>query len=194
MRKIAELKPYPNNPKEHPPEQVTKIAESIVRYGFRGAIVITKDDYIVNGHGRVLAMQELKRDEIPCEIFTGTEEEAAAFRIADNKVAESGWNNDFLKIELSALQLSDPDAFTGFTPAEVEILLHPPEIKTDDSKGSGTAVISFTIVFDDIEQQERWFAFVKQLKLDYPDGETTAAKIISFIEDHADLRATDGDA
>jgi hypothetical protein len=37
-------------------------------------------------------------------------------------------------------------------------------------------VIQFNIVFDDETQQQAWFAFVKRLKLQYPDDETLGAR------------------
>lgn len=186
MKKLTDLQPFERNAKEHSEQQIAKIAESILQYGFLVPLVISAEGVIVSGHGRYLAAETLKRKEVPCVIADNlTEEQMRGFRIADNKVAESGWEVEKLKIELEELQLAE--IFTGFSPAEIDILLNPVEIKTDDSRGSGTAVISFTIVFDDVEQQEQWFGFIKQLKLDYPTEDTTAAKIIAFLNTHADV-------
>lgn len=191
--KLEDLKPYSLNANEHPEEQVKKIAESIVQYGFLVPLIITPDGEIVAGHGRHLAAQYLQRKEVPCIVVDNlSPEQVRGLRIADNKVAESGWNMEALKVELESLQLLE--VYTGFSPAEVEILLHPPEIVTDDSHGSGSPVISYTIVFDDQEQQEEFFSFLKHLKQAYPHEDTTAAKILSFLHDHADVSATDGDA
>lgn len=44
-----------------------------------------------------------------------------------------------------------------------------------------TPVIQYNIVFDDVEQQEKWHAFVAFLKEKYPSHETIAARLIEFI-------------
>ena len=52
---IADLKPYPNNPRNND-EAVPIIVESIKEFGFIGAIVINRENVIINGHTRVKAM------------------------------------------------------------------------------------------------------------------------------------------
>jgi ParB-like chromosome segregation protein Spo0J len=49
------------------------------------------------------------------------------------------------------------------------------------------AVVQYTIVFDNPDQQTRWYDFVKWLKSDPgTDGSTTAERLINFIESHTD--------
>jgi len=62
---INELKPYPKNNKQHPPEQVKRIADSIKAYGFNVPILIDKDNNIIAGHGRLEASKELEFLEVP---------------------------------------------------------------------------------------------------------------------------------
>jgi hypothetical protein len=49
------------------------------------------------------------------------------------------------------------------------------------------AVVQYTLVFDDVIQQKRWNEFVRWLRSDpvYADDETTAAKLMAFLEDKA---------
>lgn len=103
-----EVKPYPNNAKLHPQEQVHQIANSIKRFGWQQDTVITADNVVVVGHGRRLAAIELgckmpfhrvgkNADEL-------TEKDIKALRLADNKTAESGMDFGKLKLELDDLK------------------------------------------------------------------------------------------
>jgi hypothetical protein len=108
MISVDHLKPYEKNAKVHDEEQVQKIANSIEKFGFRGNISITEDDTIINGHGRVLACKLLKYKTIPCVVEKGmTEDEIKAFRLADNKTNEGGYDATLLSQELAELSKSE---------------------------------------------------------------------------------------
>ena len=117
--KTSELVPYERNAKEHPQEQVEHIANSIKAFGFRSPIVAWKDGTIINGHGRLLAAYKLGLEEVPV-IYADdlTEEEANAFRLADNKTAESSWDEFLLADELADLFDFDMERF-GFDISEI---------------------------------------------------------------------------
>lgn len=116
MIDIEKIKPYSNNPKKHPEKQINDIASSIKHYGFSVPIIIDGSNVIVAGHGRYKAARKLGLKEVPCIKRTDlTEAQAKAFRIADNKVAESPWDMELLNIEME-----DLDLFTGFDDIEVE--------------------------------------------------------------------------
>lgn len=104
--KIAEIKPYANNAKTHPEEQVEKIANSIKAFGFKQPLVLEDDGTIIIGHGRFAAAKKLGLNEVPC-IYASDLNEAQikALRLADNKVAESEW--DFLKLDGELEELND---------------------------------------------------------------------------------------
>jgi hypothetical protein len=54
--------------------------------------------------------------------------------------------------------------------------------------GSDRAVVQYTLVFDNTEQQRKWYSFIRWLKSDVGiDGDTIAERIINFIESHADF-------
>ncbi len=98
------LIPYTNNAKEHPDEQVKKIASSIKNYGWDQPIVVDEENEIIKGHGRLQAANLLGLDEVP--VITRddlTDAEKKASRIADNKTAESAWLEDELTTELDML-------------------------------------------------------------------------------------------
>lgn len=118
--KTSELVPYERNAKEHPQEQVEHIANSIKAFGFRSPIVAWKDGTIISGHGRLLASYKLGLEEVPV-IYADdlTEEEANALRLADNKTAESSWDEFLLADELADLFDFDMERF-GFDLSEKE--------------------------------------------------------------------------
>jgi ParB-like chromosome segregation protein Spo0J len=50
------------------------------------------------------------------------------------------------------------------------------------------AVVQYTLVFDNPDQQKRWYDFVRWLRNDPGyDGDTTAEKIMSFIDAHSEV-------
>lgn len=63
-RKIDELVPYVNNPRNND-SAVGKVAASIAEFGFNVPIVIDKNNIIVTGHTRYKAAQKLKIKEVP---------------------------------------------------------------------------------------------------------------------------------
>lgn len=120
---IEDLIPYANNAKSHPDEQVKKIASSIKNYGWDQPIVVDADDEIIKGHGRRQAAELLGIDEVPVIRRDDlTDAEAKAARIADNKTAESPWDDDLLASELELL--GDFEAIElGFNDGEIDDLL-----------------------------------------------------------------------
>lgn len=105
MMDIEDLIPYARNARVHSAAQVDQIADMIRELGFKGAILIDKDNDIVAGHGRVLALKKLGVKKVPVirdhEI---TKKQAMRYRIADNKLYEMGaWDRDILKLELDSI-------------------------------------------------------------------------------------------
>ena len=101
---IDEIKPYKNNAKKHPQTQVDNIAKSINDYGFRQPIVVDKDGVIIIGHGRYLACKELGKTEVPVH-YAGdlTAKKVRELRLLDNKLNESEWDFDLLKLDMDGL-------------------------------------------------------------------------------------------
>lgn len=119
--KLGELKTYSKNNKIHPPDQIKKIARSIKEFGFNVPVIIDKNNVIIAGHGRVFAAKELGMEDIPVlQKDNLSEAQIKAYRIADNKTAESEWDFDSLKEEFKTLKELDFDLeLTGFTFDEI---------------------------------------------------------------------------
>lgn len=113
-RKISELKPYKNNAKKHPKEQIERIAESIRQFGFTQPVLIDKDNIVVAGHGRILGAKKAGLKEIPTVCMDDlTEEQIKAYRLIDNKLNESPWDFPLLDTEIEQIEVFDMSLF-GF--------------------------------------------------------------------------------
>lgn len=108
--------PYANNTKKHPAEQIDKLASMIAEYGHDVPIVVDADNVVIKGHGRLLACKKLGMESVPVIVRDDlTPAQAKAARIADNKIAESEWDEDLLRLELAELNDLDFDLdLTGF--------------------------------------------------------------------------------
>jgi DNA modification methylase len=127
-RPVSELVPYVRNARTHSDEQVAQLAGSIKEFGWTNPILVDNDGGIIAGHGRLLAAQRLKMDEVPTIQIGGlSEAQRRALVLADNKLAlNAGWDIDLLKVELSDLNEQGFDiALTGFSVDEISKLLAP---------------------------------------------------------------------
>ena len=94
-RNIRELKPYKKNAKKHPKEQVERIMNSIKQFGFfeHRAVAIDSEDNVVEGHGRILAAKKAGLTQVPTICLDDmTEEQIKAWRLIENKTAESSYD------------------------------------------------------------------------------------------------------
>lgn len=124
--KTSDLIPYARNSRTHSEEQVLQVASSIKEFGFTNPVLIDEEGVIIAGHGRTLAAQKLKLENVPClRLSHLTDAQKKAYVIADNKLAlNAGWDDELLAIELKDLQDSDFDlSLTGFADDELNALL-----------------------------------------------------------------------
>ena len=125
---VGAIRPNPANPRKHPRKQLDQLKRSITAFGFTNPLLIDKHNYVICGHGRYTAAQELGLETLPVIRLPGLSEgQAAALSIADNKIAQSAvWDAELLKVELeriSVLEISFALEVTGFASAEIDILL-----------------------------------------------------------------------
>lgn len=119
QRSISSIEPYPQNAKRHPDDQVKKVVDSIREFGFNQPIVVDKKGTIIVGHGRFLAAHLLGMEMVPVLELDLTEEQARAYRIADNKLNESEWDMDMVIHELKLLA-PEMLELTGFSAEEFD--------------------------------------------------------------------------
>ena len=141
-KSVKELIPYARNSRTHGDEQISQIMASITEFGFTNPILIDEKNEIIAGHGRLIASQRLKLENVPCIVLSGlTEAQKKAYIIADNKIAiNAGWDEDLLKLELIELDEIGFDLeLTGFSIEElaemdlnIDDFPRPDESKVDD--------------------------------------------------------------
>ena len=131
MWPVARLVPYENNARTHSPEQVEKVAASIVSYGFNVPILVDTKDGIIAGHCRLMAAKELQLEEVPViKLDHLTEKKKRAYILADNRLTElGGWDEELLADELLVLKEDgeDLDAI-GWTDEEMEEMMESIEM------------------------------------------------------------------
>jgi hypothetical protein len=123
---VARLRPYPRNARTHSKKQIRQIADSIQRFGFTNPVLISDDDEIIAGHGRVEAAKLLGMQSVPTLRLSHLDAaQRRAYLLADNKLAlNAGWDHEVLAIELQALvDLDFGVEITGFSLAEVDLVL-----------------------------------------------------------------------
>lgn len=106
--KIKDLTPYEGNAKEHPKKQIEEIKNSIKQFGFCDPVGIWGDkNIIVEGHGRVMALEEMGETEVECiRLDHLTDEERRAYTLAHNKTTlSSDFNFEKLEAELAAIEM-----------------------------------------------------------------------------------------
>lgn len=127
-RLVADLIPYAANSRTHSDAQVAQIAASIKEFGWTNPILVSGDDTIIAGHGRLLAARKLALVEVPVIVLDHlSKSQQRALVIADNQLAlNAGWNMDMLKAEIEDLQLDDFDLnILGFDDKFLDGLLEP---------------------------------------------------------------------
>ncbi len=116
LRDPNEIKPFPNNPKIHTPEQIDAIAANIAAFGFDQPVLIDETDTALKGHGRRLAAVKLGI-QLPTIVRAGlSADDKWAIVISDNALpAMTGFDQSLLRIGLTQLAKVDyPLHLTGF--------------------------------------------------------------------------------
>ena len=121
---VADLMPYAGNAKLHPHEQVDQIAASIEQFGNCDPIGVWHNDAgemeIVEGHGRVMALNKLGIETAPV-IFLDhlTDEQRRAYALVHNQLTmNSDFDTEMLEMELDAITDIDMQNF-GFADFEM---------------------------------------------------------------------------
>lgn len=130
---LDDITPYEYNARHHEAEDINGIKESIKQFGMDDPIGVWSDEthhnVIVEGHGRLIAMKELRSEfpdneeykKVPVIHLDGlSEEQRRGYALAHNKTAElSTWDPDILGKELERIKGIDMTKF-GFTVDEMQ--------------------------------------------------------------------------
>lgn len=100
--KLTEIQPHPKNYRKHPEDQLLHIIQSIKEHGFYRNVVISKDNYILAGHGVVQAVKKMGKKEIPVIKLQVNHDSPKALKVltGDNEIAHLGEIDDRALTEL----------------------------------------------------------------------------------------------
>lgn len=110
---IDSIKPYEGNAKLHPDEQIEQIKKSIELMGFNDPIAVWQNGDIIEGHGRLIAAQQLGMKKVPIiRLDDLTDEQRRAYALIHNKLTmNSGFDMDILNVELEKITEFEMAAF-----------------------------------------------------------------------------------
>ena len=156
---IGKLKRYDKNPRKISQAAIDKVAASIKAFNFRQPIVVDGKGVIIAGHTRYEASKKLGLKTVPVHVAADmTEQQAKAYRLADNRVAqESAWADDMLIAEMTDLFEEDFDlTTTGFNPEEIAFMfgidLEPEAEAAATAENAGK--YKLTLEFDTQDEQQ----------------------------------------
>jgi DNA modification methylase len=154
-RDIGDLRPFPDNPRQHPEAQILALMKSI-KSAWTIPILLDEGCVILAGHGRLLAAKRLGMATVPTITILGlSPEEKRAIVISDNRHPERAiWDFGLLKQHFIGLIDSDFDVdLTGFTTGEIDLIVDgqstvDPADNVADNIAIGPAVTQLGDIFD----------------------------------------------
>ncbi len=120
---VERLFPNPSNPRRNE-AAVPHVAASIRRFGWQQPIVAKRSGEVIAGHTRLAAAKQLGETSVPVVWFEGTDLDAIAFNIADNRTHEfAEWDDAALAKLLGELRDEDALDAVGYSADEVDALI-----------------------------------------------------------------------
>jgi len=188
-----DLKPRERNVKVHTPSQIEAIKGSIRGLGFNDPIVLDRDGYILEGHGRRLAVLELGMDSVPVIYKDIGGVEADAYAIIHNSTTlETGMDMDAAMTALQEAGLTEDDALlagisnvewdlnTGIN-AQSDQIYFGNDVEDEDAASLGTPVKRVIMKFATEEEYDKFRKFLLWLKSKFPSEETNAGRVSKYI-------------
>jgi DNA modification methylase len=113
----------PSNPRHNDPA-VPHVAASLQRFGWQQPVVARPSGEVIAGNTRLKAARQLGHERVPVVWFAGSDLDAAAYGVADNRVHEfSTWDESALGEILSVLRAEDAIEGIGYSSGEIDDLL-----------------------------------------------------------------------
>lgn len=173
---IDEITPHPRNARHG---DIGAISESLRIHGQYDPLKYQlSTGLILVGNHRWKAAKALGWKKIAAIPLDVDDEQAVKILLVDNRMSDlASYDTDAL------LELVKEYGVEG-TGYDLDAM---DEMIADVSEPLGEAtvgdpVISYQLVFDDSQQQDRWFQFMRWLRSTYPDEETNAARLDAYVE------------
>jgi hypothetical protein len=175
-----QIKPYAKNAKKHPQKQIDQLAAIVREVGWRQPILVNQEGVIVAGHGRWETYQQNQDLAEPWVIDDAgktimgepasiplSKEQEIAYRLADNKLAETDVDMGLVIEELKELEaLGELAPLTGYGDD------FNPEVSDEFSLPEGDKPnykqITFTLHNEQADLIDECLSLVKQLGVE-PD-------------------------
>lgn len=180
---------------------VDATASSYHRFGQRKPIVATTDGEVSAGNTQYLAAKKLGWTHIAVVRCDDDDQMKKAYALADNRTGQLGADDDVLiDAFLSAIEDRELRDATGYNLADWQEIqdklaeLGVPERgdlsgsekggssspSASPGMGAGT-VIQYALVFNNEEEQQVWFRFVRWLKKTMPNESSISGRITAFL-------------
>ncbi len=202
-RELDKLFEFQDDLKDLLKENYLRFKKSVTEHGFIEKISIWNypidgKDYILNGHQRKRMLTELRKEGWIIPPLPISEVIAVSYEDAKRKLlslasqygtmTEQGLYEYSEKNSISVEDLMSTYNFadinyTKYYEANYGEATEEEEEKKDGKKEEDPDKITYTIVFNDHDEQKKWTSFVSQLKKRYPDLLTLSEKILAFIDE-----------
>jgi hypothetical protein len=207
---VSKLRLLPGN---YNAGDVAVVAKSYEKFGQRKAIVCRHeengDEIVIAGNTQLQASRDrLGWTHIAVSWADDLDDaNAIGYAVADNHAAElAKVDHDKLIKFLEPIRDTDVFEATGYTEINLREILEKaqqsdadivkniqesiPEIEDEippPIRDIGRPVVQYAIIFDNEDQQQRWFAFLRWLKRENPDHDTVAGRLDEFLRDEVPL-------
>lgn len=187
--KPDQLLANPANWRIHPKRQQEALEGSLSEVGWVQQIIVNKTTgHVVDGHARVALAISAEEAEVPVLYVELTEEEERlVLATLDPIAAMAGTDREQLGHLLEELEVgADAGLADLLEELRDEATLPEDGGAGDPAEGRGLGegmVIAYQLVFDDEEQQQRWYGFLKGLRQRHPDLETHAARVDRHLQE-----------
>ena len=159
---------------------VPAVVKSLRKFGQRKPIVVRRETgEVTAGNHMLLAAIKLGWETIAVSWEDDDEATAEAYALADNNTHDMGLGYDEIGLNQMILRVAEVDLelleATGY---DTKLAEPPPPPKPT---GASSSVVSYTLVFEDEEQQKVWYDFMRWLRKQYPEIETNGDRVTEFL-------------
>ncbi len=190
--KVSDLLEYEHNPRTLSDSKLKHLEDSIKKFGVTEPLVANSNNVICGGHGRRRILMRLNIKEVDC-YYPSRQLDSKEFdelNIRLNKNTAGSFDYDMLGNRFDMSELSE----MGFTDFDLGIAVTEDTFDMSDDDyvpeetRSQNSIVSYALVFDNVEQQTRFYEFLNKLKSEYPDKETHAERIDLYIKQWLNLK------
>lgn len=149
--RLADIRPYENNAKRHPQNQIDQIAASIQEFGNNDPIAVDENGVIIEGHGRYMALQQLGFTDAEVIRLEGlTDQQKRAYILVHNQLTmNTGFDPELLRREIESIQSIDLGDFDLVLP-DLE-----PEPEPEEPKApAGPELVPFVLQLEEGQYQD----------------------------------------